>query len=117
MAITKLKKGEELRVKTERGLDVRLHTENVEIELDRALYGVDISLVDDRSVHGVTAPPGAYYRISFYRPESNSQVNGGEVKNVMGGAIYLSGEGVQITGCTPHPSKYKCAVIDYTDRR
>ncbi len=67
---------------------------------------------------GLLAPPGAYYRITFYKPGKITGVIGHviEVKNILPGVIYLSAEGVEIRGCTHNPSGTNKASINYKER-
>jgi hypothetical protein len=116
--IKKIGKDESARIQTASGLDIRLFNSGVEWELDRMPFGVAIELLDLRGLDGVLAPPGAYCRISFYKPEivpgSSGQEN--EIESMLPGAIYLTSEGVIIKGAGIHPSSPGRHFLDYRER-
>jgi hypothetical protein len=110
--LKRLKDGRGMRVKTDSGLDVRVYNDGLDVELERQLFGVRLELVDARGVSGALAPPGAYFVIHFYEPTTTT-----EAATMMKGAIYLSREGVVITGCTQNNVEIKQAFIDYNEYR
>ena len=118
MGIKKLRKDREMRVQTDAGLNVRLFNESLEVELNRMPFGVSIELVNVGGVGGAIAPPGAYYIINFYKPDTTTGASGriNEVKSMMPGAVYLSREGVLVRGCVPNQPGTREAIIDYRDR-
>ena len=113
----KLEKDDGMRVQTDSGLDIRLFNQSLELELDRMPFGIQVELLDHRGVDRVLSPPGAYFRIRFYKPEIITGASGqeNEVKSSLPGAIYLSREGVLIRGCHPVLSGTNESFIDYKD--
>lgn len=116
--IQKIDENEAMRVQTASGLDIRLFNQLLELELDGMPFGIQVDLLDLRGVDGGVDPPGAYCRISFYKPDITTGASGqeNEVKSLLPGAIYLTAEEVLIKGCHPVPSRTNESAINYKDR-
>jgi len=117
MLTKRLRKDKGMIVKTDSGLNIRLFNCCLEIELERMPFGMNVELIDSSTASGALAPSSAYYSIHFYKPKTVKGASGkvNEIKSVLGGAIYLTKEGVVIRGCKENPSKNNESFIDYRD--
>ncbi len=112
MGVKKLKEGEDIKVRTLSGLDVKLLNDSLEAELEGMPFGMTLELVDANNINRTGAPAGAYYRITFYKADTFKKTN--EMKASLPGAIYLTSGGVMIRGAKPLPGTNRSS-IDYSD--